>query len=509
MSTQTPDTGKGSLPVDVHTAAQVRAIDQHAIEQLHIPAYTLMTRAGTAALRLLQKRWPAAQCVLILCGPGNNGGDGYVLARSAREQGFAVEVVTLSEPAQLRGEARQAWQDWLAAGGSTRPWSRDCWTQADVVVDAIFGTGLSRPIAEHFVTAIVELNASGKPILALDIPSGLDADTGQVLAAAIRATCTLSLVGLKLGYYLGEGPDHIGQLCFDPLGVSAPTSIACGARRLDSRLLAGALPQRKRSAHKGSHGHVLIIGGAVGMGGAVRLGGEAALRVGAGLVTVATQPPNVAAINAARPELMCHGVQDVHELDHLMARADVIAIGPGLGTDAWARGLFDRVLGWKRTLILDADALNFLAQQPFASAATSERSNWILTPHPGEAARLLGVTTVEVQSHRLQSASALQDRYGGTVILKGANTLIVRHGELPWICDRGNPGMGTAGMGDVLTGVVAGIAAQVQVSDIAARVAVLVHAMAGDEAAASIGERGLLAGDLIARLPACVNPACS
>jgi NAD(P)H-hydrate epimerase len=456
--------------------------------------------------------------VLVLCGPGNNGGDGYVLARLARAQGLVVEVVALSEPAELRAEAHQAWQDFVAAGGATRPWCKDCWKRVDVVVDAIFGSGLSRPLAEQFAAPIREINASGRPILSLDIPSGLAADDGRVLGAAVHAACTLSLVGLKLGYYLGEGPDHVGRLCFDALGVSAPDSVGSVARRLDSSAIAHALPARKRSAHKGDHGHALIIGGAAGMGGAVRLAGEAALRAGAGLVSVATQLPNVAAINAARPELMCHGVQDAHQLHNLMARADVIAIGPGLGTDAWARSLLEEVLGWvmsrEHTLILDADALNLLAQQstaqPGVSSADTSRSKWIFTPHPGEAARLLGITAADVQSRRMQCVRELQERCGGTVILKGANTLIAGPGGPSWVCDRGNPGMGSAGMGDVLTGVLAGIAAQVSEAGLVARVGVLVHALAGDRAAASIGQRGLLAGDLIAELPACVNPVpCS
>lgn len=503
MPTRPPATSpiaERALPVMVHTAAQVRALDQHAIEQLHIPAYTLMTRAGAAALRLLHERWPTAVRILILCGPGNNGGDGYVLARLARAQSLEVRVIALADPAQLRGEAGQARQDFMASGGSTQSWTPDCLAWADVVVDAIFGTGLSRPIHEQFAAPVRELNASSRPVLALDIPSGLHADDGQVLGSAVRADCTLSFVGLKLGYYLGEGPDHVGRVCFEGLGLTQPAGIAAAARRIDASLLARTLPPRKRSAHKGDHGHVLIVGGGQGMGGAVRLAGEAALRVGAGLVTIATLPANVAAINTARPELMCHGVQTADELERLMVRADVIAIGPGLGTDAWARALLDKVMSWEQALILDADALNLLAQHPI------RRDHWILTPHPGEAARLLGVATADVQRNRMQSARELVDRYGGSVVLKGGNTLVAQPGEPPWICDRGNPGMATAGMGDVLTGVTAGLAAQKLDFSLIAPVSVLVHAAAGDLAATAMGQRGLLASDVLARLPACVNP---
>ena len=492
------------LPSALHTADQVRAMDRFAIEQLQIPAYTLMTRAGAGSLRVLRECWPAARRVLILCGPGNNGGDGYVLGRLARAQGLQTQVVALSNPTELKGDARQAWQDFIAAGGSLISWDPSLLQQVDVIVDALFGTGLSRPLREEFAGPIRELNASRRPVLALDIPSGLHSDDGRALGSAVRATCTVSFVGLKLGCYLGEGPDHVGRMHFDGLGLPEIPHIPAVARRIPTRAVSQLLPPRPRSAHKGNHGHVLVIGGGPGMGGAVRLAGEAALRVGAGLVTVATHVLNVAAINAARPELMCHGVDSAAALDSLMVRADVIALGPGLGTDAWARALFQKVLSWQGPLVLDADALNLLAQTP------SRRGDWILTPHPGEAARLLGITTVEVQHDRLQAARELIQRYGGTVVLKGANSVVLAADGLPWLCDRGNPGMGTAGMGDVLTGVIAGITGQASAAEAVARVAVLVHAMAGDWAAANLGQRGLIASDVLASLPACVNPqSCS
>lgn len=513
MPNRSAAVAESALPIAVHTAEQVRAMDRYAIEQLRIPAYTLMTRAGAAALRVLRTAWPKAQRVVILCGPGNNGGDGYVLARLARAQGMQVQVVALSDPAQLEGEAAQAWQDFVATGGTHSAWAGHCLEHADVLVDAIFGTGLSRPLSAAFAAPIGALNDSGLPVLALDVPSGLHSDDGRVLGCAVRAAHTLSFVGLKLGCYLGEGPDHVGSLHFDGLGVPEISAIDAVARRIDAADVAKLLPPRRRSAHKGEHGHVLVVGGGAGMGGAVRLAGEAALRVGAGLVTVATHSANVAAINAARPELMCHGVDNAQALERLIMRADVIAIGPGLGTDAWARTLLDRVSSTAHPLVVDADALNLLAQQP------ARRADWILTPHPGEAARLLVASTLEVQRDRLAAVHGICERYGGTVVLKGANTLVLEEGMpgaagLPWLCDGGNPGMGTAGMGDVLTGVIAGLAGQLLHSpgaDIkaAARVGVLVHAQAGDLAAAMLGQRGLLASDVLARLPACVNPPCS
>jgi NAD(P)H-hydrate epimerase len=288
---------------------------------------------------------------------------------------------------------------------------------------------------------------------------------------------------------------------FDSLEV--PPVVYAGieplARRLEPSVVAQALPPRARTAHKGSNGHVLLVGGAAGMGGAVRLAGEAALRAGAGLVTVATHPQSVGAL-AQRPELMSLALQSARDLDAVLERASVVALGPGLGTSSWAAEILDAVCAAGKPLVLDADALNLLARQPRA------RADWVLTPHPGEAARLLGIGAAEVQSGRLAAVSQLSKRYGGTVLLKGAGTLVSTQGEVPWLCDRGNPGMAVAGMGDVLTGVIAGIAAQCGDLALAARAGVFVHADAGDREAVQAGERGMLASDVIARLRACVNP---
>lgn len=492
------------LPAAIHSTAQVRALDAHAIERLGIPGYTLMTRAGEAALGLLRRSWPRAEHVAVVCGGGNNAGDGYVLARLARMENLHVTLLAVVPPEQLRGDAATAWQDYVAAGGKVFPWSETelANSQADVIVDALFGTGLTRPLDPAWCRCIEALNAAHRPMMSLDIPSGLDADTGAVRGAAVRADRTCAFVGLKAGFYLGEGPDYVGTVLFDGLGIpeSVVATVGCIATRLDAEFLTAALPPRRRGAHKGDHGHVLVIAGGTGMGGAARLAGEACLRVGAGRVTVATRAANVGALIAGRPELMTLAAESPHELRVLLERVDLIAIGPGLGTDEWARQVFAAALDSGLPLVVDADALNLLATTP------CKRDNWILTPHPGEAARLLGCTSADIQADRLGSANRLRDRFGGIVVLKGAGTLIVREGQLPTICDYGNPGMASPGMGDVLTGVIAGIAAQLPDLWTAARAGVLVHAMAGDMAARK-GERGLIASDLFAALPACVNPA--
>lgn len=494
-----------SLPVAVHTADQVRALDRHAIDDLHIPSYTLMSRAGEAALAALRSCWPSAQRIAVVCGPGNNGGDGYVLARLAREQRLEVVTIGLHEPARLSGDARRAHDDFVAAGGTVGAWHADCLRSADVIVDAIFGVGLSRPVAGVAAAAIAAINECGAPVLALDIASGLHADSGEVLGSAVRAERTLTFLGLKLGFYLGEGPNFTGIVMFDGLDLppQALRHVEPAAMRIDEAAVAELLPPRRRTAHKGQQGSVLVIGGNIGMAGAARMAGEAALRAGAGLVTVATRNENVAAIVGPRPELMCRGVASAAELTPLIERADVIALGPGLGQDEWARAMFETTLANERRAVIDADALNLLAQSPRTSR------QWILTPHPGEAARLLGKTAAQIQRDRLGAAREIVARYGGTVALKGAGTLVVSGERLPAICDRGNPGMASPGMGDVLTGVIAAVVAQSADLPAAARVGVLVHALAGDMAARR-GERGLLATDLFAFLPTCVNPSqCS
>ena len=490
-----------TLPLPIHTAEQVRALDRHAIEDLKIPGYTLMSTAGEVALRALRSCWPAAQKILVLCGPGNNGGDGYVLARLARAQRLDVQVIAMTDPDALRGDAQRARQDFIAAGGATREWSLELIDSAEVIVDAIFGTGLARDLSPEMIERIGKVNESRAPIFSIDIPSGLNTDTGRMCGASIHAERTLSFLGLKLGFYLGEGPNCTGVVVFDDLDLSyeALTFVPPAALRISEDALARLLPRRRRTAHKGQQGHVLIISGGIGMAGAARLAGEAALRVGAGLVTVATHPDNVAAVVSQRPELICRGLTRAEELEPLIARTDVIAVGPGLGQDDWSRAMVSHAFDSDLPMVIDADGLNLLAQAP------RRGDRRILTPHPGEAGRLLGISTAEVQSDRLGAARAIVEKYGGTVVLKGAGTLVVERDHLPSICDQGNPGMASPGMGDVLTGVIAGIAAQTSQLAEAARAGVLVHAMAGDMAARR-GERGLLASDLFNYLPTCVNP---
>jgi ADP-dependent NAD(P)H-hydrate dehydratase / NAD(P)H-hydrate epimerase len=489
------------LPNALYSTAQVRAVDAHAIEVMGVPGYTLMKRAGEAALRYLRQRWPTAHRIVIVCGSGNNAGDGYVLGRFAQAAGLTVAVLAAVSPESLRGDAKQACEDFRASGGSLRPFSAERLADGDVIVDALLGTGLRGDVRSELVEAIRAINASEQPVFALDVPSGLDGDTGVPHGETVRADCTVTFVALKTGLFTGDGPEFAGTVSFDDLELAPPDAATFKPRleRIVDSEIQRALPRRRRAANKGDFGRVLIVGSGTGMPGAARLAGEASLRVGAGLVTVAVAPENVPAISAGRPELICLPLSDPDTLNEAVDRADVLAVGPGLGRTEWARRALEAVLRSQKPVVVDADALNLIAE-----AKCRPRDNWILTPHPGEAGRLLGISTREIQADRLQALDRLTEKYGGTVVLKGAGTLVGSRGRIPGLCERGNPGMASAGTGDVLTGAVAGILAQCRDTWLAARVGVLVHAMAGD-AAARAGERGLLAGDVARELHLCVN----
>lgn len=491
------------LPTTVYSAAQTAELDRRVIAS-GIAGFELMQRAADAAFSTLLEHWPRPGCITVLCGPGNNGGDGFLIARLARRAGIATHLLLLGKRDKVSGDAARALSAYEQDGGEIEPWQGQLPAATEVIVDALLGTGLGRPVEGRFEEAVRAINAAadaGAGVLAVDIPSGLDADRGSVWGVAVRADATATFIGCKLGLLTGAGPAHVGVLTFADLGAPAKVchDAAYLARRVDARDLALALPPRARDAHKGRHGHVLCVGGDHGMGGAVRMAAEAALRVGAGLVSVATRPTHVAAMTQARPELMCHGVDCGDGLGSLLQRAKTAAIGPGLGQGQWGRGLFQQMLQARLPLVVDADALNLLAAEPAA------RGDWVLTPHPGEAGRLLGCSTGEVQVDRPAAATELARRYDAVVILKGAGSLVAAVDRDLWVCAEGNPGMAVGGMGDLLTGVVTGLLAQGLSAERAARVAVYLHAAAADIAAAD-GERGLLPGDCLWPLRRLVNP---
>ena len=487
-------------PLPLYRPQQVREIDALAVEQLPISAYELMERAGAAAWGLLHKRWPKAKRVAVACGPGNNGGDGYVVARLAKAAGCKVQVVMPHGAAPRTPEARQAATLWREAGGRSTLFD-GLLPEADVWVDALYGIGLQRPPESMALAMIERINASRLPVLALDVPSGLDADRGTALGLSLRARLTLSFIAAKRGLYTGQARDFDGEVVLDSLGV--PDTLLAqfppAARLYRLEQLATGLAPRHANSHKGEYGHVLCIGGEAGMGGAVRLCAEAALRVGAGLASVATRSEGVAALVAARPEAMTHAVEDAEALQPLLNRADVLAVGPGLGRGDWGRALFEAAVASGKPLILDADGLNLLAEHPRPLPQA------ILAPHPGEAARLLDSTIADVQADRFAAVEELARRYDCVVVLKGAGTLVAAPDEITAVIGVGNPGMATGGMGDILTGVIAALQAQRLPRFQAAVHGALLHGAAGDAAAKIDGERGLLPSDLFVHLRRMAN----
>ena len=368
--------------------------------------------------------------------------------------------------------------------------------QAEVIVDALLGTGLTREVTGQYAQAIILINNSSAAKIAVDIPSGLQADTGTVMGCAVKAHATATFIGLKQGLFTGDAPEYCGEITYASL--AAPEAVFEQVRSSVDLVKPEPFEKRLRSAHKGNYGHVLVVGGDLGYSGAARLAAEAALRVGSGLVSVATRKEHAPYLNIARPELMCRGVDNIDELDNLLEKATVLLIGPGLGQSEWSQMLFNKAIETGKPLVLDADGLNLLAESPRSKA------NWILTPHPGEAARLLGIATKAIQADRFAAVQAIRKRYGGTVVLKGAGTLIASAEKIA-VSTTGNPGMASGGMGDVLAGVIAGLNAQNLNLETAARQGVHLHGAAADQAAESDGERGLLASDLFYYLRKLVN----
>ncbi len=484
----------------LYTAEETRALDRCAIDDYAIPGIRLMARAAETALRHLLLSWPQPQSLQVLCGTGNNGGDGYLMADLAQKRGIPAVVHQLGDTARISGDALRARELALANGVPVVPFGSQALSPEGVIVDAMLGTGLGGEVRGAYREAITAVNTCGAPVLAVDIPSGLCADSGRVLGSAVRAELTVTFIGLKRGLFTAAAPDYTGSVQFSDLEVPpevyAEVPVRCS--RLELGPLLERLPARPANSHKGMYGTVLVVGGDYGMAGAAAMAAEAALRCGAGLVQVATRPAHVAATVARTPEVMAHGVDSGAELAPLLASADVLVVGPGLGQSDWSRQLLQQACAAEKPTVLDADALTLLVADDALGA--DRRDNWILTPHPGEAARLLGCDTAAVQNDRFAAAAQLQQRFGGVAVLKGNGTLVAGDAEIA-LCDYGNPGMASGGMGDVLSGVLAALLAQAVSPLEAAALGVCLHGAAADIAAGQ-GERGLAATDLMPHLRA-------
>ncbi len=541
------------LPRALYSADQVRAIDRYAIEQADIPGAELMQRAASVVLNVILQRWPEVRCLLVVCGTGNNGGDGYLVAALAAMQGLSVRVLEPGPVERLSGDALSARQRVLAQGIACEPLPAGVAggvaggvaalrvEHADtVVVDALLGIGMRGALRPEYRDAINWINGSALPVVAVDIPSGLNSDTGVAAEVVVRAAVTVCFIGLKQGLLTADGPDCTGEIVFHDLALpdlvlqSAPVR-TMSASRIDVHSVAKLLPPRRPATHKGDCGHVLVVGGDVGYGGAALMAAEAAARSGAGTVSLLTRAAHVTAMLSRRPEVMVRAIEapdgdDAGLVVRMIARASVVVIGPGLGRSAWSSAMLRLVLqeaGQRIPLVVDADALNLLAEKRAqlteltsggdlsrapASASGLRRQNWVLTPHPGEAARLLGLSNEQVKADRFAAVRRLQELWGGACLLKGAGSLLCFaesgvEGALSHIevCTEGNPGMATGGMGDVLSGMIGAFLAQgLSLAD-SLRCAVCIHGESADLAAAAAGERGLLPTDLLQHIRQLVN----
>jgi NAD(P)H-hydrate epimerase len=502
--------------VRVVTAELIRDLDRRAINEIGIPGTVLMENAGRAAADAVVSRFgPASgRSFWIACGTGNNGGDGFAVARLLKLAGADVFVQVAGDPERIRGDARIHYDVMRRIGLSV---SAAPPKASDVKIDALLGTGIQGAPREEIASVIEALNDSPGPTVAVDIPSGVDSDTGRAPGAAVRAELTVTFGYPKLGHFLAPGADLAGELVVSPIGFPWDL-LECATPYAWIRpdLLRPLLPARPREAHKGLYGHLLVIGGSRGMSGAPTMAARAALRTGVGLVTVAAPAAAQPVIASRIDEAMTVALPETggalaesaaEEALELAGRMDAVCLGPGMtrmpGAAAAVRALLRRI---EKPVVLDADGLNALAEQPDSIAGRSAPT--ILTPHPGECARLLQTDTAAIQADRVGSARDAAKRYASIVVLKGARTLVCdgRRPDLPVsINTTGSPGMATGGSGDTLTGIIGAFAARGMDPFDAACLGVYLHGSAGDIAAARIGQDGLTAGDIGESVPAAIE----
>ncbi len=502
-----------SLAHKIVSSEQVRKHEPKAAELSGCAMFDLMQRAGESAFQLLLKSWPTAKRILVLVGSGNNAGDGFILATLAKQHGLQVDVASLNPERILEGDAKQAQKNWQQAGGSCLAVSKLSFGEYHVLVDALLGTGLQGQVSPSLHELFEKINHARCPVLSLDLPSGMHADTGRAMPVCVQATATITFVAIKPGLITGSAKTFCGQLTLADLAIAEDFF-----RLVDSPMqwlnysMLRALPARPLHANKGHFGKVLCIGGNQGMAGAIRISAEAALRTGAGLVKVFCHPNSQAIVAAGRPEIMLTN----GSLNAALEWCNCIIFGPGLGQDDWAEqqfsALFEYLRHQPKPLVIDADGLNLLAArktQENVQTTLAGLSDCVITPHPGEASRLIGIDIADVENDRYQASEKLAAQFSAVAVLKGAGTIIhlaaSQDVATSWICQGGNPGMATAGMGDLLTGITGALLGQGLSASQAALYAVCAHAEAGDRVANQLGQRGMMASDLLTPLRALIN----
>ena len=490
----------------LYTADDVKLIERAAVAIAGYDLFELMQRAGQSAYNVMRDRWPNATNIAVVAGSGNNAGDGFILASLAQCDGLKVQVLYVNDTPEYRGDALLAHDKLIAESVKTDAFSKEHLKDVDVIVDGILGTGIKGHLRPRYENVIRIINDHKRmhtnvAVLALDIPSGLEADTGVIDPVALRSDHCVSFIDLKPGMVTGKAREYCPSWEVADLDIphEARTEYSPIAWCDDAKKLVADIPRRSKVAHKGNYGHLLLIGGDYGFGGAILMAAQAAARVGTGKLTILTRDSHVSPILSQLPEAMIRSIETPADpiLDEMLSSVDAVVIGPGLGQGEWGQRLITKVTQTLLPLLVDADGLNHLAK------VNERNDNWVLTPHPGEAGRLLQTETAEVETNRYSSVRSIQEQYSGVVVLKGAGTLVA-DAKYITVCTEGNPGMATGGMGDILSGVIGAFLAQGYESTHAARLGVNLHAMAGDIAAEQ-GETGLLATDLLEPLRQLVN----
>jgi NAD(P)H-hydrate epimerase len=479
----------------LYNCDQVRTLDRLAIDRDNISGLQLMQRAGMAVFKHILQHY-RKHAVTVFCGSGNNGGDGYVIATLAKEKGIAVQLIHLKQPQQLKGNAKRAYEIANKAGVTMVDFSPEMVLEDCIIVDALIGIGLKGSVRGTYCDAIELINNSNLVVVAVDLPSGLNADTGDVENICVKAQTTICFIGLKQGLFTNHGPDYCGKIVYQDLAEKSTIfdEIPPVAIKLQLSSLLRHLKPRQASSHKNNYGHVIVVGGDYGYAGASLLAAEAALRTGAGLVSVATRQEHISTIVARRPEIMAHAVDSSEALQTLVKKASVLIIGPGLGQSLWSRKMLNCALKADIPSILDADALNLIAREQIQ--LNTMNHPYVLTPHPKEAARLLNVETSQIQKDRFSAVKKMAKKYHAQVLLKGTGSLVcVSANSTIGVCTAGNPGMATGGMGDVLSGIIGGLLAQGVNHNHCLALATCLHAEAADMAAKG-RQRSLLPSDL-------------
>ena len=510
------------LPTHLYSADQIGSLENIVIKELGINSYDLMLLAGASVFTTIKRRYPQTSKLIVFVGGGNNAGDGYVVAAIAKLNGIEADVIQLCEEQNLKSETRRAFEYASSSGVSMysftdEPVDQNYNGRETLIVDAIIGTGLNRPIAGRYQKAINAVNSSNCPVISVDLPSGLNSDTGCAMGIAVMAHLTLTFVGLKQGLLTGEGKDYSGEVVFANLDIpdfiyKAKGSPVPSSNRIDIGYVKSHLGPRKKSSHKGDHGHVVVLGGDLGLGGAGIMAAEAAKRSGAGLVTLITRSEHRTAALVRCPELMVIGTEGKKkEFAGLLEKASSIVVGPGLGTADWGKSLLLSVLESKQIsdtpILFDADAITILSDRKDL-LDSMETGHFVFTPHPGEAAKLLGISKEHVQLNRFSAVRELVNLWGGACLLKGSGSLTCS-ADAPdtiYLCSEGNAGMASGGMGDILSGIIASLIAQGLKTTEALNCGICIHGEAGDLASRAYGERGLRATDLFPFLGELVNP---